>query len=87
MCPLLIATAQSNLPIVRLCVQRPLVNLNITNIDGKTALFLAIEKGDTEILDTLLSEDVVERLTIDQRDVNRISILTMICYCLCCDRS
>ena len=71
MCPLLIATVQGDLPIARLCIQSPLVDLNIANSEGKTALILAIEREDTAILDALLCcEDATERLSIDHIDVN-----------------
>ena len=54
MCPLLIAIAPANLPVVKLCVLSPQVDLNVANWEGKTALILAIERGDAEILDVLL---------------------------------
>lgn len=71
MCPLLIATVQSNLPVVRLCVQCPEADLNLANSDGKTALILAIGKGEIDILKALLQgADVVERVFIDHKDVS-----------------
>lgn len=71
MCPLLIATARGDLHVVEMCTQSPQVDLNIANNEGKTALILAIENGNTDVLDALLCEDV-ERMSIniDHRDVS-----------------
>jgi ankyrin repeat protein len=71
MYPLLIAIAQGNLPIVRLCTQSPQVK-DLANKEGKTALILAVEKEDIQILGALLHEDVVERMgtSIGHRDVS-----------------
>ena len=76
MCPLLIAIAQGNLPVVRLCVLSSQVDLNVANREGKTALILAIERGDAEILDVLLHVDSVDlRINISHMDVSCSSIL------------
>ena len=71
MCPLLIAIDQGNPPVVRmsLCAQSPQADLNVANWEGKTALILAIEKGDVEILDALLDVNL-ESLNIYHKDVS-----------------
>jgi ankyrin repeat protein len=71
MSPLLIAIDQGNFPIVELCTQSPQVE-DKANKEGKTALILAVEKEDTQILGALLHEDVIERMgtNIDHLDVS-----------------
>ena len=54
----------------------PEVDLNVANWEGKTALILAIERGDAEILDVLLHVDSVDlRINISHMDVSCRSIL------------
>ena len=70
MCPLLIAAEQGNMAIAKMCRHSPRADLNVANKDDKTALMLAVERGDTDMLNTLLSgDDVEERMNIHKRDV------------------
>ena len=78
-CPLLIAAEQGNMAIAKMCRHSPRADLNVANKDDKTALMLAVEKGDTNILSTLLSgDDVEERMDIHKRDVREQNILTSV---------
>ena len=71
MCPLLIAIERGDPGIAKLCIRCPRVDLNVANRDGKTALILTIEKGNTEILKELLAKDnILENIDIGASDVS-----------------
>ena len=70
MCPLLIAAERGDVAIAEMCRHSPRADLNVANKDGKTALMLAVERGDISMLNTLLSgEDIEERMDISLMDV------------------
>lgn len=62
---------------VKLCAKSPGVDLNVSNTEDKTALILAIEKGDAEILDALLPEGVDSDIDIAHKDVSFTRALNM----------
>lgn len=76
MCPLLIATENDDLALIGLCIKHPAVDLNIKNRDGKTALNLAAEGNDFEIVKILLD---IDDLKIERHDVK----IAIACYHLC----
>ena len=72
MCPLLIVVDKGDLPLTRVCVKWPVVDLNVSNQEGKTALILACERNMLEMVELFLSEDIVERIEIGLKDVSSI---------------
>lgn len=64
----LIATSLS---VARMCVRCPVVDLNITDSEGRTSIMLAIEQGNFAVVETLLQPSVLEdsRIDIDLCDV------------------
>ena len=55
-CPLLIAVNDNNLHIIDLILRSGRANISISNNDGKTALILAVENQNIEIINALLGE-------------------------------
>ena len=74
MCPLLIAVDNRNLQLTRVLVyvKCPVVDLNVSNQEGKTALILACERNMPEMVELFLSEDIVERIKICLKDVSNL---------------
>ena len=59
MCPLLIASEKKYLAIVQLCIESHRANLEATDHSGKTALILAAERGNAEIVKALLHTGLI----------------------------
>ena len=72
MCPILIAAEKNDVDMFKLCLRKSTLelNLNISNEDGKTALILAIERNNVDILDVLLHEDFVWNIDFKHCDVS-----------------
>ena len=66
MTPLQAAVNRNDLRCFELCRRRDI--LNVRNREGKTALILAAEQGNAEIISALLKEDTKD-LEIDAQDV------------------
>ena len=88
-CPLLIAVNDNDLDIIDLVLRSGRANINISNNDGKTALILAIENQNIEIINALLGEKAgVEALqpwepaNIEAQDVSFIGLLFAYYYCM-----
>lgn len=63
-----------SLPVARMCARCPAVDLNVTDSDNRTALMLAAEQNNIEVVRTLLKQSVVEssRIDIEHKDVIQV---------------
>ena len=74
MCPLLIGVHNCDVNMVKLCLMCPQTKVDTANKEGKSALILAMERENVEILKLLLSEDFIERFDIDHQDVSCLCV-------------
>ena len=79
MYPLLVATERNNLPIVNQCIKYQ-ADLNVANNNGKTALILAAERGNVEIVRALLQKDLEEPASLEAQDVSCSLLVLVLCY-------
>lgn len=74
---LLIAAEKSDLGICRLCISSGRSDINITNNKGKTALILAAERGNLDIVGAILERDEV--VITEAQDVRKY----LACFTTC----
>lgn len=70
MCPILIGAERRDVTLVKLCLSSPLVELGIANNEGKTALILAVENSNVDMLNLLLREEFMDRVKAEHQDVS-----------------
>ena len=68
MCPLLVAAERNDVRTCRLCIASSRCDVNIRNRNGKTALMLAAERGNEEVVSTILEQDT-EEVIMEAQDV------------------
>ena len=74
----MVAIDRRDQPLIKLLYKR--ADLSVASREGKTPLILAVEKKVAKAIDLFLSEDVVERICIDHRDVSLTLFMSM-CEC------
>lgn len=71
LCPILIGAKRNDADLVKLICSSALTKMDIVDKESKTALILAAEKGNVDVVRVLLQEEFMERINVEHHDVSQ----------------